>query len=222
MKAALYARVSTTDKDQNPELQLDGLRKYCKEMGWELYQEYIDEASAVDLVRRKAWTQLMKHASLRKFDVLLVWKIDRAFRSVIHAANTLSILRSYRVGFRSFMEPTLDTTTPHGEFIFNILAAVAELERETIRQRVQAGMDHAKEHGTRSGNRIGRPRKDIDFNKVCKALKDADGNYSGAARLLIKETGIKVTPGFVQMRIQRGIEESGATVPDIMEGEKRK
>ena len=62
----------------------------------------------------------MKDAALHKFDVLLVWKIDRAFRSVIHAANTLSMLRGYRVGFRSYMEPSIDTTTPHGEFIFNI------------------------------------------------------------------------------------------------------
>jgi len=92
MKAALYARVSTADKDQNPEVQLSKLREYCGEMGWAVYQEYVDQASAADLLRREAWKRLMKDAALHKFDVLLVWRIDRAFRSVIHSANTLRIL----------------------------------------------------------------------------------------------------------------------------------
>jgi len=152
MEAALYARVSTTDKDQNTAVQLSKLRGYCQEMGWTVYREYVDEASAADFLGRIGWKYLMKDAVLHRFDVLLVWKIDRAFRSIIHAANTLSMLRSYRVGFRSYMEPSMDTTTPHGEFIFNIMAAVAALERQTISQQVRAGMDYAKQHGTRSGN----------------------------------------------------------------------
>jgi len=155
----------------------------------------------------------MKDAALHKFDVLLVWKIDHAFRSVIHAANTLSMLRGYRVGFRSYMEPSIDTTTPHGEFIFNIMAAVAALERQTIGQRVRAGMDYAKRHGTKSGNTIGRKRYDVPFTIVCKALQACCGNYSAAARWLMDETGIKkLTPGFVWMRVHR----EGKTLEDIL------
>jgi len=212
MKAALYARVSTADKDQNPEVQLSKLREYCGQMGWSVYQEYVDQDSAADLLRREAWKRLMKDAALHKFDVLLVWRIDRAFRSVIHSANTLSILRGYRVGFRSYMEPSIDTTTPHDEFIFNIMAAVAELERQTISQRVRAWMDYAKQHGTRSGNRIGRKRYDVPFAIVCKALQACCGNYSAAARQIFEETGIKVSPGFVQTRVQR----EDKTLEDIL------
>ena len=87
MKAALYARVSTADKDQNTEVQLSKLRDYCHEMGWIVYREYVDEASAADFSGRVGWKHLMKDAALHKFDVLLVWEIDRAFRSVIHAGQ---------------------------------------------------------------------------------------------------------------------------------------
>ena len=212
MKAALYARVSTTDKDQNTEVQLSKLRDYCQEMGWIVYREYVDEASAADFLGRVGWKYLIKDAALHKFDVVLVWKIDRAFRSVIHAANTLNMLRGYRVGFRSYTEPSIDTTTPHGEFIFNIMAAVAALERQTISQRVRAGMDYAKKHGTKSGNRIGRKRYDITFTNICKALQACCGNYSAAARWLIEKTGVTVSPGFVQIRVQR----EGKTLEDIL------
>ena len=214
MKAALYARVSTIDKDQNPEIQLEKLRGYCNEQGWETYKEYIDKASAADLTNRKEWTALMKAAAGHQFKVLLVWRIDRAFRSVIHAANTLEMLRGYNVGFHSFMEPVIDTTTAMGEFVFNILVAVSQLERQTISQRVQAGVDHAKAHGTRSGNAIGRPRKDIDFTNVCKAVRDSKGNYTRAAEILFGKTGIRVTPGFVSLRISR----SKLTKDEILAG----
>lgn len=203
MKAALYARVSTTDKDQNPEVQLDVLRRYCQDMNWEVYQEYVDQASAADMVGRKQWAELMKAAAVHRFDILLVWKIDRAFRSVITGANTIKMLNSYNVGFRSYSESSIDTTTAYGEFIFNILAAFAELEREQIRERVQAGVDHAKRRGTKSGQPIGRKSYNIPFTTICEALRSADGNYSDAARLLKKKTGVKVSPGFVQIRIQR-------------------
>ena len=212
MKAALYARVSTADKDQNPEVQLSKLREYCGEMGWVVYQEYVDQASAADLLRKEAWKRLMKDAALHKFDVLLVWKIDRTFSSIIHAANTLTMLRGYRVGFRSYMEPSIDTTTPHGEFIFNIMAAVAALERQTMSQRVRGGMDYVKRHGTRSGNKIGRKRYAVPFAIVCKALQACCGNYSAAARWIFEETGINVSPGFVQTRMQR----EDKTLEDIL------
>lgn len=214
MKAAIYARVSTIDKDQNPEVQLSKLREYCQLMEWEIYQEYVDKASAADLVKREAWKRLMKEASTRRFNLLLVWKLDRAFRSVIHASNTLNMLRGYGVGFRSYMEPAMDTTTAIGEFIFNISAAFAELERQTISQRVLAGIAFAKQHGTKSGNSIGRKPFNIPLTNICKALRDSDGCYSAAARLLEREFKKSVSPGFVQIRIQRG----GLTYEEVMAG----
>ncbi len=198
MKAALYARVSTTDKDQNTEVQLSKLRDYCQEMDWIVYQEYVDQASAADMVGRKAWTQLMKEASWHRFDVLLVWKLDRAFRSVVHAAVTLKQLQAYHVSFKSYMEAFMDTTSPHGEFIFYIMAAAADLERQMLIQRVRAGMDYARKHGTKSGKAIGRPRRRISNQRIYAAFHEANGNYSQAGRLL------GVSPGFIHTRIKRG------------------
>jgi DNA invertase Pin-like site-specific DNA recombinase len=215
VKVAIYARISTTDKDQNPEVQLAPLRAYCTTMGWEIYAEYVDTASAADLTHRTEWTRLMKDASLHKFDSVLVWKIDRAFRSVIHAANSMQQLKNYRVGFRSYMEPAIDTSSPSQAFMFNILSAVSELEREIIRQRVNAGMGHAKEHGTKSGLPIGRKRFDIPFASICKALIKSDWCYSDAARLINREFNRDknpVSPAFVFSRIKR----SGKTKEEIM------
>lgn len=213
MQVALYARVSTVDKHQNPEVQLDKLRAYCQEMGWTPI-EYVDYASAADFVRRKQWAALMKDASLRKFELVLVWKLDRAFRSMIHAANALNMLRSYNVGFRSMQEAAIDTSSAMGELVFNILASVAQFERDIIAQRVQAGMDYARAKGTKSGKAIGRPRYSIPFAKVCKALCEGK-TYAAAAELLSKQYKKSVTPGFVQQRVRR----SGIAKEAILRGE---
>ena len=212
MNAAIYARVSTADKNQNPEVQLDKLRKYCHDMSWE-YVEYVDQASAADFIKRVAWSRLMKDAAQKKFDVVLVWKIDRAFRSIIHATNTLNMLRGYNIGFRSIMEPSIDTTNAMGEFVFNILVAVSQLERDVISQRVRAGLDHAKSKGTRSGNAIGRKSYPIPVKNVCNALYEVK-SYRGAARILSEQYKMPISGGFVQMRLRR----EGISKEDVFYG----
>ncbi len=197
MKAALYARVSTVDKDQNPDVQLDSLREYCRSMGWEIYEEYVDQASALNMISRTAWQELLRAASQHRFDVLLVWKLDRAFRSVNHAANTLEQMRGYKIQFKSYTEGFLDTTTPMGEFVYYTLAAAAGLERQMLAQRVKTGMEYAKRHGTKSGKPIGRPRKRISDKRIQEVFKETGGNYYQTAERL----GLK--PGFVFNRINR-------------------
>jgi DNA invertase Pin-like site-specific DNA recombinase len=154
LKVAIYARVSTSDKDQDPETQLMPLREFVAAQGWTLYQEYVDFAPATDLGHRYQWRQLLEDASKRKLDLLLVWRMDRAFRSVLDAATTLERLRAWGVGLRSYSEPWLDTTSPFGEALYYITVAYAQLERGILRERVKAGMDRAK----KQGKRIGRPR----------------------------------------------------------------
>ena len=92
IRAALYARVSTADKDQNLETQLLPLREFAQANGWQV-TEYVDCASAGDLKGRTAWTAMMDAASKRKLDLVVVWKLDRAFRSVAHASATVGHLR---------------------------------------------------------------------------------------------------------------------------------
>ena len=154
MKVAIYCRVSTSDKDQNPDTQWFPLKEFVQAQGWEPFGQYIDLVPATDLVRRTEWRQLLNDASKRRFDLLLVWRMDRAFRSVLDAATTLERLRTRGVGLRSFSEPWLDTTSPFGEALYYITVAYAQLERGILRERVKAGMERAK----KQGHKIGRPR----------------------------------------------------------------
>ena len=153
MKIAVYARVSTTDKEQDPETQLMHLRDYCSAQGWEVYREYVDQASALDLVHRVAWRSMLDDAAKRRFKVVLVFRLDRAFRSVKHMHDTLATWDTLGIAFKSLREQ-FDTGTALGRLLLNLLASLAEFELELIRERVKAGMDRA----ARQGKKIGRPR----------------------------------------------------------------
>jgi DNA invertase Pin-like site-specific DNA recombinase len=152
IRIALYARVSTRDKDQDPELQLEAMRDYARARGWGTV-EYVDTAAAGDLAHRSAWARLLADTAQRRVDRVLVWKLDRAFRSTLHALATLRDLEHAGVGFASLTQPELDTSSATGRLVFTILAAVAEMERELIADRVREGMRQA----VRRGARIGRP-----------------------------------------------------------------
>ncbi len=188
MKVALYGRVSTSDKDQNPETQLVPLREFTQNQGWEVYREYVDQASATDLAHRTAWTGLLDDASKKKFDLLLVWRMDRAFRSVLDAANTLERLRAWGVGLRSYSEPWLDTTSHFGEALYYITVAYAQLERGILSERVKAGMARAR----KEGRQIGRPKVtsrrgfNKSFGAILERLREGTVSRRGAA----KELGI--------------------------------
>jgi DNA invertase Pin-like site-specific DNA recombinase len=186
MKVGIYARVSTSDKDQNPETQLVQLREFVQAEGWEGFGEYIDYTPATDLTHRTQWRQLLEDASKRRFDLLLVWRMDRAFRSVLDAATTLERLRGWGVGLRSYSEPWLDTTSPFGEALYYITVAYAQLERGILRERVKAGMERAR----KQGRQIGRPRV-IDrkgfsrrFGDILERLSKGDISRRQAAKEL--------------------------------------
>jgi putative DNA-invertase from lambdoid prophage Rac len=154
MRVAIYARVSTSDRDQDPQNQLEPLLDFAEAQGWKVYGIFIDRVPANDLRRREQWKLLLDDASKRRFDLLVVWRLDRAFRSVFDAATTLERLRGWGVGFRSYTESWLDTTTPFGEALYYITAAYAQLERGILAERVKAGMERARKQGVQ----IGRPR----------------------------------------------------------------
>jgi len=152
MRVALYARVSTTDRDQDPETQLVHLRDYCQAQGWQVHQEYVDRACALDVAHRSAWRELLDDAARRRFKVVLVFKLDRAFRSVKHMHDTLAAWEALGIAFQSLREQ-FDTSTALGRLLLNLLASLAEFELELIQERVKAGMDRA----ARQGKRMGRP-----------------------------------------------------------------
>lgn len=152
MKAALYARVSTNDKDQDPETQLYALRDFARAQGWEVFKEYVDHAPANDPGHRTAWRQLLDDGAKRRYAVVGVFKLDRAFRSVKHLHDTLTVWEAQGVGFVSAREG-FDTRTALGRLLMNLLASLAEFELEVLSERTRAGMDRAR----RQGKHIGRP-----------------------------------------------------------------
>ena len=152
-RVAIYARVSTSDKDQDPDTQIVHLRDFCEAQGWDVYQEYVDKAPANDFAHRSQWLVMLNDGAKRKFKIVLVFKLDRAFRSVKHMHDTLAAWELVGISFLSLREQ-FDTGTALGRLLLNLLAALAEFELEMIRERVKAGMERAR----RQGKRIGRPK----------------------------------------------------------------
>jgi DNA invertase Pin-like site-specific DNA recombinase len=154
LRAAIYARVSTTE--QTPDNQLIELRRYVEARGW-TGTEFVDTGVSGAKDRRPALDALLKDAKRRRFDVLVCWRLDRLGRDLRHLVTMLAELQHVGVAFISMGEG-IDCTTPAGKLQLHILAALAEFERERIRERVMAGLHRARTHGVR----LGRPRRRID------------------------------------------------------------
>jgi DNA invertase Pin-like site-specific DNA recombinase len=153
MKAAIYARVSTLD--QEPENQLAELRRYTEAREWSAV-EYVDRGVSGAKESRPALDRLVKGARRRKFDVLVVWRLDRLGRNLRHLILLLEELTSLGVSFVSLGEG-IDTGTPAGRLQLHLLAAIAQFERERIVERVRAGMARARTQG----KHLGRPRRQV-------------------------------------------------------------
>lgn len=160
-RVALYARVSTLNGQQDPEMQLSELREYASRRGLIIHQEYVDQGVSGSKESRPALNRLMTDAKRCKFDAVLVWKIDRFGRSLKHLVNSLADLNTYRIAFISLRD-NLDLSTPSGRLMFQIIGAMAEFERALIQERVRAGLRNAQA----KGKRIGRPRQAVDSAKV--------------------------------------------------------
>jgi DNA invertase Pin-like site-specific DNA recombinase len=151
-KVGLYGRVSTTDKGQDPELQLKDLRAYVKARGWKVFGEYVDRGESGAKDRRPELDRLMEDARKRRIDGILVWKLDRFGRSLKSLVTTLEELRALGIQFVSYTE-NLDFSTPAGTAMANLIGVFAEFERDLIRERVRAGIQNAKSKGIRVGRR---------------------------------------------------------------------
>ena len=166
MKTGLYARISTTEKTQDPELQLKDLRQYALARGWTIYSEYIDTCSGAK-DRRPELDRLLDDARKRRIDSILVWRLDRFGRSLKHLIVTLDELRQLGISFISYSE-NLDLSTSTGQLLFHLLGAFAEFERNLIRERVKAGMQNAKNKGKHVGR---RSLIDIEFLKIVGSMQ---------------------------------------------------
>lgn len=140
MKKIAYLRVSTAE--QRPDRQIDGLKDFCDEL-------HVETLSACH-ARRPVYERVIK--GLQPGDMLVVWDLDRAFRSVVDALTEAEKLRLRGVHFQ-IANLNIDTTTPAGIFVYTMLSALAEFERRTLSQRTKEGLQAAR----RRGKRIGRP-----------------------------------------------------------------
>jgi putative DNA-invertase from lambdoid prophage Rac len=162
LRAGLYARVSTNDQQTLP-MQSRAMRDYAARRGWSLVMQVREVGSGA--AQRQAREKLLDAARRRDIDVVLVWRLDRWGRSVTDLLATLQELEHLGVGFVSLTE-ALDLTTPAGRAMAGLLAIFAEFEREILRERVRAGLAHARQNGKRLGRPATAARHAMEIRKL--------------------------------------------------------
>jgi DNA invertase Pin-like site-specific DNA recombinase len=182
-RAAIYARVSTDDKEQNPETQLIHCREYCRNAGYDIIGEYVDKARAKDYKRRRRWAEMLAEGRQHRYDIVVSLRLDRPFRTVRECANTLNDWLDAGIKFRSVQQDIIDTSTSSGRFITWILAAAAELESSWIGERVAAGMARAKAEGRPIGRKRLAAKRGLDITTIVQTLRTSP-SISAAARTL--------------------------------------
>lgn len=153
-RAAFYARVSTRNGHQDPEVQLQALREVAARAGWQIIGTYVDHgiSGAKGRDKRPEFDRLLKDATRRKFDLVAAWSVDRLGRSLQDLIGFLSDLKGAGCDLYLHVQ-ALDTTTPAGKALFQMLGVFAEFERAIIQERVHAGLAKARA----DGKRLGRP-----------------------------------------------------------------
>ena len=166
MRAALYARVSTVNHGQDVGLQLDELRQVAAQRSW-VAQEFVDDGISGSKDRRPALDRLMGEVRAGRVDVVAVWRFDRFARDTRHLLQACEELRQCGVQFVSLREQ-VDTSTPIGKAMFTIISAIAELEKDILRERVIAGVRRAQA----AGRHCGRPKVEVDLRPAVALLRE--------------------------------------------------
>ena len=184
-RAGIYARVSTTN-GQTPENQLRELRAVAERSGWTVVKEYVDQgiSGAKGRDKRPAFNELCEAATRRELDVVMAWSVDRLGRSLTDLVAFLGDIHAKGIDLYLHRQG-VDTTTPGGKALFQMLGVFAEFEREMIRERVNAGLARARAKGTKSGRPIGRPATARAKADQVKALR-AEGMSAQAIAKKLK------------------------------------
>ena len=199
VRAAIYARVSTTQHGQDPTLQTRELKEYCSRRKWKIAGCYVDMGVSGAMDSRPELNRLMADAHRRRFDAVVVWKFDRFARSVSHLLRALETFKALGIDFVSLSEQ-VDTSTPTGKMVFTVLGAVAELERSLIAERVRAGLRNARA----KGKKLGRPRVVVDATRIA-ALRRSGGSWAKVCRELGVSQGYRSTrPSGLAKTLPRG------------------
>ncbi len=178
-RVAIYARVSTTGHGQDVGLQLDDLHGLVEHRSWVLAGTYVDDGVSGAKESRRQLDRMLEDARAGKFDVVAVWKLDRLGRSLSHLLRLLDELTEVGIEFVSIKDSGIDTTSPAGRLMLQMLGAFAEFERAMISERVRAGVQRAR----RQGKKFGRPRKDVDL-RAARLLREQGHSVREVADLL--------------------------------------
>jgi DNA invertase Pin-like site-specific DNA recombinase len=198
LNVAVYTRVSTLDKGQDPENQLRELRAFVERKasdGWTLAHEFVEKVSGKTADKRPAFRKTLDAASRREFDVVLFWSLDRFSREgVLATLQHLKALSSHGVEWFSFREEYLRSIGPFKDAVLGILAAIAEQERIRLSERVVAGLSRARA----AGKVLGRPTAKVRLARVqelrqrglsLREIADKTGVSTMTAQRLLKRGG---------------------------------
>jgi DNA invertase Pin-like site-specific DNA recombinase len=155
MKSAIYVRVSK--QDQHPENQIISLKQFAKDKGYEIYKIYVDRISG-SKDTRPALMDMIIDAKEKMFKAVIIWKLDRLGRSLQHLIRIVESLKRYDIDLICKTQ-NIDTTTSTGKFTFYLFGAIAELERELITERINLGLERARNKGIKLGRPKGRKDK---------------------------------------------------------------
>ena len=182
-RVALYARVST-DK-QSTENQLNELRTSAARLGWVVVEEFVDHGISGTKGRegRPRFDAMLKGVVRKDFDIVAAWSVDRLGRSLIDLVGFLQELHSTGVDLYLHQQG-INTTTPAGKALFGMMGVFAEFERGMIVERVKSGMERAKQHGTKSGNAIGRPSVSLEVEARIHELRASGVGIVKTAKLV--------------------------------------
>jgi DNA invertase Pin-like site-specific DNA recombinase len=185
VRAALYARVSTSGHGQDVGLQLDELRLVAAQRRW-VATEFVDEGVSGAKDRRPALDRMMEAARAGRLDVVAVWRFDRFARDTRHLLVAMEEFRGLNVSFVSLREQ-VDTSSPMGKAMFTIISAISELERDLIRERVVAGVRRAQA----AGKHCGRPKVAMDLRPALALLREGRGLKDVAAILKVSRATLR-------------------------------
>ncbi len=184
MKVAIYARISTTNKGQDADNQIQVLKEYSQRMGYNIYNEYVDEVSG-GTSERPAFKKMFADAAKRKFDLILFWSLDRFSREGTRATiRYMEQLEGYGVNFKSYTEQYIDSCGIFKDVIISLLSTLARQEKIRISERVRAGL-------ARSTKKSGRPTISGNIVQQIKSLKsDGLSNRAIGKQLMLSHSTV--------------------------------
>jgi DNA invertase Pin-like site-specific DNA recombinase len=194
VKVALYGRVSTANNGQSVEMQLRDLRQLAQQRGFEIVAEFCDEGVSGAKDSRPQLDRMLADAKRGKFEAILIWRLDRLGRSLQHLVRLFEDFRVWNVVLISFGEG-LDFSTSLGKLFYQLSGAFAEFEKDTIRERVRAGLRNARA----KGKKLGRPRAAVDAARIGRlhaqgrSLREIAGEL-GCSRGLVHKTLVSYKP----------------------------